>query len=73
VYISELRVQNPAKAMIFKGDKNQQYPHRVLKRFIETKVPTDTPDTVMAQMGTGKKKKKCTFLDIISFEFKCFS
>jgi hypothetical protein len=31
--------------------------HRVLKRYIETKVPSGTPDTVMAQTGTGKKKK----------------
>jgi hypothetical protein len=31
------------------------HPHRVLKRFIETKVPPGTPDAVMAQTGTGKK------------------
>jgi hypothetical protein len=30
--------------------------HRVLKRFIETKVPPGTPDAVMAQTGTGKKE-----------------
>jgi hypothetical protein len=34
------------------------HPHRVLKRFTETKVPPGTPDAVMAQTGTGKKKKK---------------
>jgi hypothetical protein len=34
--------------------------HRVLKRFIETKMP-GTPDAVMAQTGTGKKKK-CSVL-----------
>jgi hypothetical protein len=34
------------------------HPHRVLKRFIETKVPPGTPDAVMAQTGTGKKKKE---------------
>jgi hypothetical protein len=33
------------------------HPHRVLKGFIETKVPPGTPDAVMAQTGTGKKKK----------------
>jgi hypothetical protein len=33
------------------------HPHRVLKLFIETKVPPGTPDAVMAQTGTGKKKK----------------
>jgi hypothetical protein len=32
--------------------------HRVLKRFIETKVPPGTPDAVMAQTGTEKKNKK---------------
>jgi hypothetical protein len=32
-------------------------PHRVLKRFIETKVPPGTPDAVTTQTGTGKKKK----------------
>jgi hypothetical protein len=31
--------------------------HRVLKRFIETKVPPGTPNAVMAQTGTEKKKK----------------
>jgi hypothetical protein len=31
-----------------------------MKRFIETKVPPGTPDAVMAQTGTGKKKKKKT-------------
>jgi hypothetical protein len=34
------------------------HPLRVLKRFIETKVPPGTPDAVMAQTGTGKKKKR---------------
>jgi hypothetical protein len=29
----------------------------VLKRFIETKVTPGTPDAVMAQTGTEKKKK----------------
>jgi hypothetical protein len=33
------------------------HPHRVLKQFIETKVPPGTPDAVMARTGTGKKKK----------------
>jgi hypothetical protein len=33
------------------------HPHRVLKRFIETKVPPGTPDAVMAQTGTENKKK----------------
>jgi hypothetical protein len=32
------------------------HPHRVLKRFIETKVPSGTPDAVIAQTGTEKKK-----------------
>jgi len=35
-----------------------KHPHRVLKRFIETKVPPGTPNAVMAQTGTEKKKKK---------------
>jgi hypothetical protein len=34
--------------------------HRVLKRYIETKVPPGTPDAVMAQ--TGKKKKAVSLL-----------
>jgi hypothetical protein len=38
------------------------HPHRVLKRFIETKVPPGTPDAVMAQTGKGKKKKKSDYL-----------
>jgi hypothetical protein len=33
------------------------HPHRVLKRFIETKVPPGTPDAVMAQTGTEKKRR----------------
>jgi hypothetical protein len=33
------------------------HPHRVLKRFIETKVPPGTPNAVMAQRETEKKKK----------------
>jgi hypothetical protein len=40
------------------------HPHRVLKRFIETMVPPGTPDAVLAQTGTGKKKStwnKATF------------
>jgi hypothetical protein len=35
------------------------HPHRVLKRFIEPKVPSGTPDAVMAQTGTGKKNTPC--------------
>jgi hypothetical protein len=34
------------------------HPHKILKRFIETKVPPGTPDTVLAQTGTEKRKKK---------------
>jgi hypothetical protein len=34
------------------------HPHRVLKWFIETKVPLGTPDSVMAQTGTEKKKEE---------------
>jgi hypothetical protein len=33
----------------------------ILKRFIETKVQPGTPDAVMAQTGTGKKKKLRNF------------
>jgi hypothetical protein len=32
------------------------HPHRVLKRYIETKVPPGTPDAIMAQTGTGRKE-----------------
>jgi hypothetical protein len=42
--------------------------HRILKRFIETKVPPGTPDAVMAQTGTGKKKRyniKVTILIVL--------
>jgi hypothetical protein len=42
---------------IFHPCRWTNHPHRVLKRFIETKVTPGTPDAVMAQTGTGKKKK----------------
>jgi hypothetical protein len=34
------------------------HPHRVVKRFIETKVPPGTPDAVMAQRGNGREEGK---------------
>jgi hypothetical protein len=40
--------------------------HRVLKRFIERKVPRGTPDVVMAQTVTGKKKR-CMFRNDSSY------
>jgi hypothetical protein len=57
------------------------HPQWVLKRFIETKVPPGTPDAVMAQTGTEKKKNivniaKCTprivnVKKINAMEFPC--
>jgi hypothetical protein len=34
------------------------HPHRVIKRFTETKVPPGTPDAVMAQTGTKRRIRK---------------
>jgi hypothetical protein len=36
----------------------QYNPEDSSERFIETKVPPGTPDAVMAQTGTGKKKRR---------------
>jgi hypothetical protein len=41
------------------------HPHRVLKRFIETKVPPGSPDAVMAQTGM-EKKKKCSGMYLLA-------
>jgi hypothetical protein len=38
------------------------HPHRVLKRFIKTKVPPDTPDTVMSQTNGNRKERKYHFI-----------
>jgi hypothetical protein len=44
------------------------HPHRVLKRFIETKVQPGTPDAVMAQTGKEKKKKDSPLVQKIKLD-----
>jgi hypothetical protein len=51
---SKLLTQN----LIYEPCRWTNHLHRVLKRFKETKVPPGTPNAVMAQTGTEKKKKK---------------